>query len=90
LAAGTSPEIPPPDVVNTLLAKAEAGGKRLTEAEWAAVKRGAYAAGPDDVFCAASIKSLENILALPGEEAAAAIRGNWGGWIAERRGLPRG
>jgi hypothetical protein len=90
LAAGTAPEIPPPDVVNTLLAKAEAGGKRLTEAEWDAVNRGAYGAGPDELFCAASIKFDENILALPGYEAVAAIRGYWGRWIVEQGAVPHG
>jgi hypothetical protein len=90
LASGAAPELPDADTYEALLVKLTELGKPFSAAEWAAIRGGPRAAVPDSVFCDAQIKFDENLLLLPENEAAALIRGNWGGWIAAQRAAPHG
>jgi hypothetical protein len=87
----TAPQLPSQDTANDLREKATVLGKPYSEDEHAALSFGNARQErevSDSVACAAKVKYLENILALPEPEAAALIRYQWGNSIAAERPAP--
>jgi hypothetical protein len=94
LEEGVAAALPSENGFDELLDRSTTVGKPFTPEEWSALRRRERGQGGaevvDAVYCSATIKLYENLLAFPESEAAMAIRGYWGGPIRTRFPSERG